>query len=301
MKRLYYSDQYEIPLPPGHKFPVRKYRLLRETLAACGLFRLEPAPQADPRVIELAHEADYVRRFLEGTLSAAEVRRIGFPWSEGLVQRTLASVGGTLAAADDALATGFGGTLSGGTHHASRSAGSGFCVFNDIAVAARSLMAQQRVERVAVVDLDVHQGDGTAEIFAAEPRVLTRSVHARNNFPFRKRAGDIDVELEDGVGDAEYLAVLERVLPAAFEFAPDIVFYQSGVDALASDRLGKLSLTHAGLAERDGLVFEQCRRHGVPVVVTLGGGYSEPVELTVQAHAATFLTAAKILAADSRR
>jgi acetoin utilization deacetylase AcuC-like enzyme len=294
VKRLYYSDQYEIPLPPGHKFPVRKYRLLRETLAACGLFRIEPAPQARPPVIELAHDADYVRHFLEGSLSAAEMRRIGFPWSEGLVRRTLASVGGTLAAADDALASGFGGTLSGGTHHAARSAGSGFCVFNDIAVAIRRLQSQHRIVRAAVIDLDVHQGDGTAGIFAGEPRVLTLSIHARNNFPFRKQDGDIDVDLPDATGDVEYLAALERVLPSAFEFAPDIVFYQSGVDALASDRLGKLSLSHAGLAERDRMVFERCRSHGAPVVVTLGGGYSEPVELTMEAHAATFLTAAAV-------
>ncbi|MCL5743887.1 MAG: histone deacetylase, partial [Acidobacteria bacterium] len=221
------------------------------------------------------------------------MRRIGFPWSEGLVRRTLASVGGTLAAARDALASGFGGNLAGGTHHAFPGEGAGFCVFNDIAVAIRCLR-----KRAAVVDLDVHQGDGTAVIFRNDPDVLTLSVQARNNFPFRRQRSKIDVDLADGTGDGQYLEALARVLPAAFEFRPEIVFYQSGVDALAEDRLGRLSLTHEGLKQRDSMVMESCRQNGVPLVITLGGGYAQPIELTVEAHANTFRAAAAILAGE---
>ncbi len=287
--RLLYSDHHEIPLPPGHKFPAGKYRLLRERLAAGGGFQFEPAPAAAAGAIAAVHDAGYVRRFLDGTLDPRIMRRIGFPWSEQLVLRTLASVGGTLAAAKDALDAGVGGNLAGGTHHAFRDEGSGFCVFNDIAVAiaANGL-------RAAVVDLDVHQGDGTAAIFEGDPGVLTFSMHAKNNFPFRKRPGKIDVELRDGTRDEEYLAALARSLPDVLDFRPEIVFYQSGVDALETDRLGRLALTPAGLAERDRRVLSECRRRGVPVAITLGGGYSEPIEVTVEAHATTFRTAASV-------
>jgi len=202
-------------------------------------------------------------------------------------------VGGTLAAARDALATGFGGNLAGGTHHAFRAEGAGFCVFNDIAVAVRCAG-----KRAAVIDLDVHQGDGTALLLQDDAAVLTLSVHGRNNFPFRKQRSKIDVNLADGTGDADYLDALADVLPAVFEFRPEIVFYQSGVDALAEDRLGRLSLTRSGLKQRDSMVMENCRRNGVPVVVTLGGGYAKPVELTAEAHANTFRVAAALLAGE---
>jgi acetoin utilization deacetylase AcuC-like enzyme len=295
-RRLFYCDHYEIPLPPGHKFPVRKYRLLRDLLAADGFYRLEQAPLADPATIVLTHDPAYVRSFLDGTLEPAVMRRIGFPWSEGLLKRTLASVGGTLSATADAVADGFGGSLAGGTHHAFRSEGSGFCVFNDIAVAIHWLRKQ-----AAVVDLDVHQGDGTAEMFADDPSVLTLSIHARNNFPFRKRPSKIDVSLADGAADAEYLRIVEETLPRVFAFSPEIVFYQSGVDGLATDVLGRLSLTHSGLRERDRLVMEACRRHAVPLVVTLGGGYSEPIELTAEAHANTFRIASQVFGRCSQK
>src|SRR6185503_10954569 len=188
-----------------------------------------------------AHDPAYVESFLNGTLDPLVMRRIGFPWSLELTRRTLASVGGTVAASDDALRTGLGGNLAGGTHHAFRDQGAGFCVFNDIAVAILTLRRSARVQRAAVIDLDVHQGDGTAAIFRDDPDVLTLSVHGRNNFPFRKQQSRIDVDLPDGVCDAEYLAAVERVLPRVFEFAPEIVFYQSGVDAMAGDRLGRLA------------------------------------------------------------
>jgi acetoin utilization deacetylase AcuC-like enzyme len=293
-RRLFYCDHHRIPLPAGHKFPMRKYGLLRELLAADGRFVFEPAPFAGESDIGLAHDPDYVRRFLAGTLDPRTVRRIGFPWSGQLVRRTLASVGGTLAAARDALDSGFGGNLAGGTHHASRAEGSGFCVFNDLAVAIRALGRDSLAARAAVIDLDVHQGDGTALIFEHDPAVLTLSLHGRNNFPFRKQRSRIDVDLPDGTGDDEYLPALASVLPRVFDFRPQVVFYQSGVDALAGDRLGRLALTHQGLKRRDRMVLEACRDHGFPVAVTLGGGYADPIERSAEAHANTFRTAAAV-------
>jgi acetoin utilization deacetylase AcuC-like enzyme len=292
--RLFYCDHYTIPLPPGHKFPMTKYRILRDLLAEDGYFRFESAPFADPAVIELVHDRDYVRDFLRGALPETAIRRIGFPWSEALVKRTLASVGGTLSATCDAFDSGWGGNLAGGTHHAFRAEGSGFCVFNDIAVAIQWLRAMGRIQRSAVIDLDVHQGDGTAQIFETEANVLTLSVHAKSNFPFRKQRSTIDIELEDGARDAEYLNALDAVLPRVFAFKPDIVFYQSGVDPLASDTLGRLALSHDGLKERDRRVMAAACAHQVPIVVTLGGGYSRPIELTAEAHANTFRTASEI-------
>jgi len=300
-RRLYYCDHFAIPLPAGHKFPMQKYAMVREHLRAAGVFDFEEAPFASPPVIELAHHPDYVQRFLAGTLDRAIVRRIGFPWSEGLVRRTLASVGGSLEAAEDAMESGWGGNLAGGTHHAFPAEGSGFCVFNDIAVVIRYLRSRGRIRRAAVIDLDVHQGDGTALIFQNDPDVLTLSMHGRNNFPFRKQQSRIDIGLPDGAGDEEYLRRLESVLPRVFEFAPDVVIYQSGVDSLATDTLGRLSLSLEGLQERDRKVFTACRQSGVPVLITLGGGYSDPLENTARAHANTYLMAASVLAGRARR
>jgi acetoin utilization deacetylase AcuC-like enzyme len=290
MPRLFYCDHHPFPLPPGHKFPAQKYALIRAMLEADGAYRLEPALPADQAAIERAHDPEYVRRILDGTIDARVMRRIGFPWSEGLVRRTLASVGGTLAATSDALATGFGGNLAGGTHHAFYAEGAGFCVFNDLAVAIRA-----HGRRAAVIDLDVHQGDGTAAIFEGDPETLTVSVHGENNFPFRKQRSAVDIALPDGTGDDEYLARLAGALPVVSEFRPEIVFYQSGVDALEGDRLGRLSLTHAGLEARDHSVFEFVRARSIPIVVTLGGGYAEPIERTAVAHVNTFRTAARVL------
>jgi acetoin utilization deacetylase AcuC-like enzyme len=289
--KLYYCDHHTIPLPEGHKFPMRKYRMLRDLLTAGGRFEFEPAPFADPETIELVHDSGYVRSFLNGTVDPRIMRRIGFPWSPELVKRTRASVGGTLCASRDALELGVGGNLAGGTHHAFREEGSGFCVFNDIAIAIRRLLQDRRIRRAAVVDLDVHQGDGTALIFADEPAVLTLSLHGGNNFPFRKQQSKLDVDLPDGTGDAEYIAVLEQALPRVFDFVPEIVFYQSGVDALASDKLGRLALTQDGLRRRDEMVLAGCSSRGIPVAITLGGGYSEPITLSVEAHANTFRAA----------
>lgn len=290
--RLYYCDTHPIPLPPGHKFPASKYALLRGLLETENCYEFRESPLAPVPAIELAHDPSYVRGFLDGSLDPRIMRRIGFPWSESLVRRTLASVGGTLAAATSAIEDGFAGNLAGGTHHAFRTEGSGFCVFNDIAIATLNLRQNRQVARAAVLDLDVHQGDGTASIFEGDPGVLTVSLHGENNFPFRKQRSGIDIGLPDGTEDERYLEQLKSVLPSIAGFQPSILFYQSGVDGLAGDRLGRLRLTHQGLIERDRLVLEFSRHYGVPLVVTLGGGYAEPIERTVEAHANTFRLAA---------
>src|SRR5471032_803701 len=212
-KRLFYCDHHTFPLPAGHRFPARKYALLRAALEAGGSYELQPAPLAEAETIALAHDAEYVRQFLDGTVDPKIMRRIVFPWSQQLARRTLASVGGTLAAAADVLDTGFGGNLAGGTHHAHRAEGSGFCVFNDLAVATLALRREGRVRRAAVLDLDVHQGDGTASIFSGDADVLTISLHGENNFPFRKQSSRVDIGLPDGVGNEEYLRRLSDVLP----------------------------------------------------------------------------------------
>ena len=283
--KLFYCDHYQMPLGEGHRFPVTKYRLLRDELMQHAGFVFKPARLASLDDIKAAHDPVYVDAFCAGTLSEPAMRRIGFPWSQGLVTRTLASAGGTLAATREALSTGLGCTLAGGTHHAYAAEGSGFCVFNDIAIAIRRLLPEARV---AVIDLDVHQGDGTAQIFAEEPDVFTLSIHSRNNFPFRKQQSVLDIELEDETGDSEYLDALDLALERIAEFEPKFLFYQSGVDGLAEDKLGRLSLTFDGLIQRDRRVFEFARAMRAPLVITLGGGYAEPIERTVEAHANTF-------------
>jgi acetoin utilization deacetylase AcuC-like enzyme len=293
-RRLFYCDHHQIPLPQGHKFPMEKYAMLRHMLEADGMYRLDPAPFAARETIELAHDPTYVANFLNGTLDPRVLRRIGFPWSECLVKRTLASVGGTLAGAHDALQCGLGGNLAGGTHHAFRGEGAGFCVFNDIAVTVLALRWEGLAARAAVIDLDVHQGDGTAAIFEDDPDVLTFSMHGANNFPFRKQRSKLDVELADRTGDAEYLKRLEEAMPVVADFRPDLVIYQSGVDALQGDRLGRLSLSPAGLIARDETVFRFTKENGIPVAITLGGGYGDPIARTAEAHANTFRSAAVI-------
>ena len=293
-RRLYYCDHYAIPLPAGHKFPIEKYALLRRKLEADGEWELTAAPFAARESIELAHDAEYVRAVLDGSVDARVMRRIGFPWSEGLVRRTLASVGGTLAAARDAMTGGVGGNLAGGTHHAFRAEGAGFCVFNDLAVAVLTLRREGLARRAAVIDLDVHQGDGTAAIFEGDDAVFTLSIHGENNFPFRKQRSRVDIGLADGTGDEEYLRRVREALPEAVAFGADVVFYQSGVDALAGDRLGRLAMTHEGLKQRDALVIHSVRKAGIPLVVTLGGGYSDPIERTAEAHANTFRALARV-------
>jgi acetoin utilization deacetylase AcuC-like enzyme len=293
---LFYCDHYHLPLPAGHKFPITKYRLLRAALEEEPRFHFQPADPAPLHLISRVHNPDYVEQFLNGTLAPAAMRRIGFPWSPELVNRTLASVGGTLSATAAAVQRGLGGTLAGGTHHAYRGEGSGFCVLNDIAIAVEWVRFEHGFKKIAIIDLDVHQGDGTAAIFQNDPTVFTLSLHGAHNFPFRKQTSVLDIPLSDGTNDEEYLWVLRPALEKVWEFGPAMIFYQSGVDALASDRLGRLALTKDGLRQRDALVLRQTKQLGIPLIITLGGGYSDPIELTVEAHAQTFRTAADVFA-----
>jgi acetoin utilization deacetylase AcuC-like enzyme len=294
---LFYCDHYDIPLPPGHRFPLRKYRLLREALTADGTCDLQPALPALQHDLRRIHDARFVTEFIEGTLDPQKMRRIGFPWSPGLVDRTLGSVGGTLSATRTALATGLAGVLAGGTHHAFRSEGSGFCVFNDMAVSAAWLLERHPSLRIAIIDLDVHQGDGTAAIFAEEPRVFSLSLHGAHNFPFRKQKSSLDIEFPDLATDQPYMEALKQGLAAVSAFHPDFAFFQSGVDGLSGDRLGRLSLSLGGLAERDRMVLSWMIAQGVSGVITLGGGYSDPIERTVEAHLQTFRQGAKFFPA----
>ncbi|NBD07772.1 MULTISPECIES: histone deacetylase [Corallococcus] len=296
--RVFHLDRYSVPLPEGHRFPMEKYRLLRELLLARGILSpasLFEAPRAERADLERVHTPRYLDAFFGGTLTDAELRRLGFPWSPLLVDNARASVGGTLAAARAALEDGFGAHLAGGTHHAFPDHGEGFCVFNDIAVAIRVLQAEGAIRRAVVVDLDVHQGNGTAATFAGDPSVFTFSMHGEHNFPFRKQPSHLDLGLEDGTGDAEYLATLDAHLPHVLESAhADLLFFQAGVDPLAEDTLGRLSLTHAGLRERDLRVLGAARERGVPVVLTLGGGYSRPLTPSLEAHVGTYLAACSL-------
>ena len=269
-----------------------KYRLLRERLVAEGVLgaqELEESEVIDRPSLLLAHTPEYLDAVFSGTLSEPEQRRLGFSWSEALVARSRASVFGTVAAARAALRDGVAGNLAGGTHHAHADRGTGFCLFNDIAVAARTLQREGLIDRALVVDLDVHQGDGTAAIFAGDESVFTFSMHGARNFPFHKQRSSLDVELADGCGDSEYIATLEEHLPAVLDRArPDVLFFQAGVDPLEHDLLGRLKLTEAGLQLRDRIVASASRDRGIPLVLTLGGGYARPIALSVDAHLGTW-------------
>lgn len=297
--RAYYSDCFVIPLPPGHRFPIDKYKRVRDEAVSLGVLRpseLEQAPLIDQHALQLVHTPEYLARLFSGSLSEVEQRRLGFPWSEELLIRSRASVGGTLAAARWALARGAAGNLAGGTHHAFADHGEGFCVFNDIAVAIRVLQSEGKIERAVVVDLDVHQGNGTAQIFEDDPAVFTFSIHGRHNYPFHKTRSSRDVDLEDETGDAEYLRVLGGHLPEVLELADaDIVFYQAGVDPLADDALGRLALSAEGLCRRDQLVVGEAAKRDLPIVLTLGGGYARPIDRSVEAHIGTYRAAREVL------
>lgn len=301
--RAYTSDHFVLPLPEGHRFPMPKYRLLRDKVAAdLPQIRLEEAPAATDGELALAHEPVYVTAVAEGLLSPAAQREIGFPWSPRMAERARRSVGATIAAARTALAEGVSANLAGGTHHASADKGSGYCVFNDVAVAARLMQAEwhrrhRSLLRVLVVDLDVHQGNGTAAIFADDPTVFTFSMHGARNFPFRKVASDLDVELPDGCGDAEYLAALDTGLDEVWRLhegrLPGLVFYLAGADPHENDRLGRLKLSAAGLAQRDQVVLAALRARGVPVALSMAGGYGRDIHETVALQARTLALAAE--------
>jgi acetoin utilization deacetylase AcuC-like enzyme len=296
--QAYHSDHFVLPLPAGHRFPMSKYRLLRDRVAATlpGVV-LREAPAASDGELALAHEPRWIDAVVQGTLDAAAQREIGFPWSVQMVERSRRSVGATIAAARAALMDdeGVAVNLAGGTHHAFAGKGSGYCVFNDVAVAARLMQAEwhrrhRRLLRVAVIDLDVHQGNGTASIFRDDPTVFTLSLHGARNFPFRKEAGDLDVELPDGCGDDDYLAALEAALHTldqrVAQAPPGLAFYLAGADPHEGDRLGRLKLTAAGLAERDRRVLEWLHARRIPVALSMAGGYGHDITVTVdiQAH-----------------
>jgi acetoin utilization deacetylase AcuC-like enzyme len=296
---VYYTDRYVLPLPPWHRFPMQKYALLRERVEAAGIAGaagLQLPPAAEDEQILRAHDRAYLAKLVNGTLTAQEQRRIGFPWSPQMVERSRRSSGATLAAARSALQDGVGVNLAGGTHHAFRDHGEGYCVFNDAAIAALSLQAEGRIKRAVVIDCDVHQGNGTASILAGDTSVFTFSIHGANNFPFAKESSDLDIELADGTGDREYLEALDKGVCHALSAAqPDLALYLAGADAHEGDRLGRLKLTKAGLAERDRLVFALCREAGLPVAVAMAGGYGRRIEDSVDIHFNTVQAAHRLL------
>ena len=288
--RCYYSDTFVLPLPEGHRFPMAKYSGLRASLVAEGIVQpgdLHEAPQASWDDLRLVHTADYVQAVADGTLSRDIQRRIGFPWSPQMVERARRSVGATIAASDAALTDGCAANLAGGTHHAFADRGEGYCVFNDVAVAIRRLQQTRGIRRAAVVDCDVHQGNGTASIFAGDHEVFTCSLHGAKNYPFKKERSDLDVELEDGTTDEPYLEALAQCLDTVFAHAPEVIFYLAGADPYEGDRLGRLKLTINGLERRDALVLGRCRTAGLAVIVTMSGGYAPDVDDIVRIHTNT--------------
>ena len=291
--RAYYCDHFVLPLPEGHRFPMEKYRLLRERVATAAIAALHVPEAATKEELERVHTVDYVSRAYCGTFSNDEVRRIGFPFSAELVERARRSVGGTISASKAALEDGVAVNLAGGTHHGFAEHGEGFCVFNDVAVAVRAHQAVDTASRFSVLDLDVHQGNGTAKIFADDETVFTLSVHGENNFPFRKEASDLDLDLPDGCADQRYLDTADYGIRAALAHTPDLAFYLAGADPYEHDRLGRLAVTKEGLAERDRLVFDRCARAGVPVAVVMSGGYAADVTDTVYIHENTVRAAAQ--------
>ncbi len=288
--QLFYADTYHIPLPGNHRFPNSKNRLLRETLLREELVSADElvlSPLIGRDDILRVHSAAYADAFLSGALPARAMRRIGVPWSPQYVLRTRALLGGTGAAMRAALASGLSGQLGGGTHHAHSDFGSGYCALNDFAIAASIALDEGLAQRIAIVDLDVHQGDGNATIFAGNRNVFVFSLHAEKNFPFRKAQSDLDIALPDGAEDAHYLRSLHDGLEETLAFRPDLVLYQCGVDPLVHDRLGRLAVSYEGLAERDRMVFELFAGRGIPVSFGIGGAYCDPIELSVAAYVNT--------------
>lgn len=297
----YYADHFVLPLPEGHRFPMAKYRMLRDRIAQqLPGVALQVALPASDDDLALAHTPEYIAAIAHGTLPPAAQREIGFPWSEAMAERARRSVGATVAASQQALRDGVAGNLAGGTHHAYAYKGSGFCVFNDVAVAARRMQAEHAAGRgggapplqVAVIDLDVHQGNGTAHIFQGDDTVFTLSLHGARNFPFRKEASDLDVDLPDGCGDVEYLQALDEALVALDQrCAPGLVFYLAGADPHEGDRLGRLAVTHDGLEARDRRVFDWAWQRRIPLVFAMAGGYGNDLEDTIQAQLTTWRVA----------
>jgi acetoin utilization deacetylase AcuC-like enzyme len=301
--KVFYSDHHHLDLPPNHRFPIEKYKLLREGLLEQGILssqNMVKAPLASRKTITLAHTPEYFDSIYSGNVEPKVMRQIGLPWSEALVHRSLASVGGAICAAEEALISGISGNLAGGTHHALASEGQGFCIFNDLAVVVLHLFQQNLVRRAAIIDLDVHQGNGNAAILGSRSDVFIFSMHGEKNYPFRKVPSTLDIGLPDGAGDTEYLFALQRALPSVVEFKPEIILYQAGVDPLQQDQLGRLSLSMQGLAERDYLVLSLAKRLNIPIAIAMGGGYAKPIQATVDAHIQTYRIAKEIFGVIGR-
>jgi acetoin utilization deacetylase AcuC-like enzyme len=295
--KAFYTDRFVLPLPPEHRFPMRKYSLLRERVLAEGIIAWQdmcvPVAATDEQILR-AHDWDYLDKVKNGLLTTKEMRRIGFPWSSAMVERSRRSSGATMAACRAALEDGAAVNLAGGTHHAFRDRGEGYCVFNDSAIAARAMQAEGHARRVVILDCDVHQGNGTASILAGDPSIFTFSIHGANNFPYHKEQSDLDIELEDGTGDAVYLDMLEEGVQRALSMAnADLAIYLAGADPFEGDRLGRLKVSKAGLAQRDALVLNLCREQRLPVAVTMAGGYARNVEDIVDIHLETVRLAAQ--------
>lgn len=294
--KLFYADEFVLPLPPGHRFPMEKYRLLREQLTATGYFLTDDfivPPAASVADLTRAHALDYVLRMEHGEVSAHEMKLIGFPWTPEMVERSKRSSGATIAACRAALQDGVAANLAGGTHHAFYDRGEGFCVFNDAVIAARAMQFEGRAQAIAIIDCDVHQGNGTAAILAGDNSVFTFSIHGAKNYPFRREvASDLDIDVPDGTTDADYLSLLETALAHVFaRISPTLVIYLAGADPYEGDRLGRLKLTKAGLLARDEMVFSACRAEGAGVAITMAGGYAHVIADTVEIHTQTILCA----------
>ena len=296
--KIAYSKEYVLPLPPDHKFPIQKYRMIPERLLAEGTIiqenLFEPGP-AERSIVELTHTKEYIDKLLTQMLTGREVRKIGFPQTKELVEREFIITNGTVKGALFALENGVALNVAGGTHHAYADSGEGFCLFNDVAVAANYLLHKNYAQRILVIDLDVHQGNGTAKIFENEPRVFTFSMHGASNYPLQKEKSDLDIPLKYKTNDEAYLKILYETLPQLIKsFKPDFLFYISGVDVLDSDKWGKLSMTIDGSGQRDRFVFETAKQNNLPIMVSMGGGYSPNIKEIVEAHCNTFRCAFNI-------
>ncbi len=300
--KVFYSDQFVLPLPEGHRFPMNKYSMLRERVerdGICGPGDLRvPRAVTDEEILR-AHEGAYLKKVVTGTLTDKEMRRIGFPWSERMVERSRRASGGTLGACRAALEEGLAANLAGGTHHAFADRGEGFCIFNDSAITPHALRAEGLVDKVIVLDTDVHQGNGTASILRGDPNVFTFSIHGAKNYPFHKEESDLDVPLPDGADDEAFLAALSGALDRMLDPAIwDLAIFLAGADPFEDDKLGRLCVTKEGLAQRDRMVLEGCRERGIPVAVTMAGGYAKRVEDTVDIHFQTLERAASMLTSE---
>lgn len=287
---VFYTPRYYAEIGAGHVFPIRKFELVRDKLLAEGTLQSSELVEPDPASVEdvrLVHTEDYVSRLCNGSLTPKEIRRLGLPWSESLVRRSFYAVGGTLAATRVSLAEGYSSNLAGGTHHSFPDRGEGFCVLNDVAIAIRAMRARKLIRRAAIVDCDVHQGNGTATIFSGDTDTFTFSIHGANNYPLFKAQSSLDVELADGTSDDEYLESLSHHLPTVFTHEPDIVFYLAGADPYAKDKLGRLALSIGGLRARDEFVLRECYEREVPLVTVMSGGYGKDIKDTIEIHCNT--------------